>query len=186
MKIKLKSALLTLTLVAAMACQSFAADVKDIAIGTSNEIEMLGTIEPTIISVTMPASIPFHMSNSVTAENKVVSPRIPIVNNSTVAVKVNIIYTKVDLSSMKNTVWSDTGAVADNEISIGFKKETELNKLPSNLSQAKWLSANKAQNLELISLNATETGIMYVVGAMGSKIDENASFSVIPTLVVSR
>lgn len=163
-----------------------AGKIKDIPIGSSNQVEMIGTIEPTIMSVTMPTFIPFQMSNSVTGQNKVVSPRIPVKNNSTVPVKVDVVYTEVNINQFRNTTWSDTGAVGDNQIAIGFKQEVKESEMPSDLAQTRWLAENRSQNTNILILNANETQAMYVVGTMGAKVDETATFSVIPTLVVSR
>lgn len=181
----LMAAIMTVSLV----CPTIAAETtttKDIPIGTSSVIEMIGTIEPTIMSVTMPSFVPFNISNSVAGQNKVISPRITVVNNSTVPLKVDVTYANVDMSKMNKTTWSDNGTVSDNQIAIGFKQETTLNQSPADLMQAKWLVANKAQDTNVLILNSNQTGAMYVVGTMGSKVAENSTFSVIPTFVVSR
>lgn len=187
---KKKTTVLAASVLAALiGCQAFAAEAgttKDIPIGTSNVMEMIGTIEPTIMSVTMPSFVPFHISNSVIGQNKVVSPRIPVVNNSTVPLTVNVVYTTVDLSKMENTTWSDNGTVSDTQIAIGFKEEAKEYEMPTTLSQAKWLQANKSQDTNVLILDANQTKAMYVVGAMGSKVAENSTFSVIPTFVVER
>ena len=64
---------------------AYAAEIsstRDIAIGSSGQMEMIGTIEPNILSVTMPTFVPFSISNSIPSQNKVVSPRIHMKNNS--------------------------------------------------------------------------------------------------------
>lgn len=164
-----------------------ASATQDVPIGGSNyQMEMIGKIEPTIMSVTMPSFVPFHISNSMTGQNKVLSPRIEVRNNSTVPVKIDVIYTTVDLTKMKGTTWSDNGTVKDNQIAIGFKKEEVPNTMPEDLSHAQWLVANKDQDTNVLILDANEKNAMYVVGTLGSKVSENNTFSVIPTFVVSR
>lgn len=189
-----------LTTIAAFAlafpAMSFAADIsktsktQDIPIGSSGEssaiIEMIGTIEPTIMSVTMPTFVPFHISNSISGQNKVLSPRIEMTNNSTVPVKINVTYAQVDLSELENTTWSDNGTVKENQIAIGFKEETTFNEQPTDLNLAKWLSANKSQNSNILILDSNQKGAVYVVGTLGTKVSENSTFSVIPTLIVSK
>lgn len=180
----------------AFPAMSFAADIsktsktQDIPIGSSGEssaiIEMIGTIEPTIMSVTMPTFVPFHISNSISGQNKVLSPRIEMTNNSTVPVKINVTYAQVDLSELENTTWSDNGTVKENQIAIGFKEETAFNEQPTDLNLAKWLSANKSQNSNILILDSNQKGAVYVVGTLGTKVSENSTFSVIPTLIVSK
>jgi len=166
-----------------------AADItstRDIPVGGSGQMEMVGTIEPTILSVTMPSFVPFNISNSVSTQNKVISPRINVKNNSSVPVQVDVAYTKVDLSKMKNTTWSDTGAVSPTQIAIGLKKEVVENEMPTDLSQARWLQANKKQDMNVMILDANQEGAMYVVGTLGQQVSESATFNVTPTFVVSR
>lgn len=55
-----------------------ASSPKDIPVGSSGQMEMVGTIEPTILSVTMPSFVPFNISNSLQSQNKVISPRINV------------------------------------------------------------------------------------------------------------
>ena len=50
-------------------------------VGGSGQMEMVGTIEPTILSVTMPSFVPFNISNSLSTQNKVISPRINVKNS---------------------------------------------------------------------------------------------------------
>ena len=159
---------------------------QDVPIGTSNVIEMIGTIEPTIMSVTMPTFVPFNMSNSLTGQNKVLSPRITMKNNSTVPVKINVTYVSVDMSELVGAQWSDTGTVNENQIAIGLKEEETQGQQPSTLNGAKWLQRNKSQNSNILILNSNDSGAVYVVGTLGSKVAENGTFSVIPTFVVSR
>ncbi len=101
---------------------AYAAEIsstRDIAIGSSGQMEMIGTIEPNILSVTMPTFVPFSISNSIPSQNKVVSPRIHMKNNSYVPVEINVVYTDVNISKLQNTQWSDTGNVGPNQIAIG-------------------------------------------------------------------
>ena len=50
----------------------------DIPIGASGDMVMVGTVEPTIMSVTMPTYVPFHIARAVQGDNKVISPRITV------------------------------------------------------------------------------------------------------------
>lgn len=159
----------------------------DINIGSSNQVTMVGEIEPAIMSVTLPTYIPFTISNAQETENKVISPRIEVKNNSSVPVEIKVNYTSVNLYNIPSIQWSNDGEVGNNGISIGFKSETNKYVTPSTLANAKWLAANEYQNLKLLSLDAHETNALYVVGALGSKVNEPySSFIVTPTLVVER
>ncbi len=159
---------------------------QDVPIGTSNVIEMIGTIEPTIMSVTMPTFVPFNMSNSLAGQNKVLSPRITMKNNSTVPVKINVTYARVDMKELNGAQWSDTGTVNDYQISIGLKEEETQGQQPTDLKGAKWLQMNKSQNSNVLILNSNDSGAIYVVGTLGAKVAENGTFSVIPSFVVSK
>ena len=53
---------------------SYATSTKDIPVGGSGQMEMMGTVEPSILSVTMPTFVPFNISNSLSTQNKVISP----------------------------------------------------------------------------------------------------------------
>ena len=158
-------------------------NTQDIGVGSSSEMQMIGTIEPTILSVTMPSFVPFDISNSITGQNKVLSPQIKITNNSTIPVQIDVIYTSVDISNMKNATWSDDGTVNDYQIAVGFKKDTTV---PTSLVNTKWLAANKEQNVNLMVLDANQADTMYVVGTLGALVSENGTFNVTPTLVVNR
>lgn len=158
---------------------------KDLPLGSSGYMEMFGTIEPTILSVTMPTFVPFSISNNISGQNKVLSPRIPIKNNSNIPVQVNVIHTFVDLSKLQNTTWSDTGVVNENQIAIGFKKETTLNIAPTDLTNTRWLAANKPQNSNILILNPNQESAVYVVGTLGVLVSESATFNVTPTFIVS-
>lgn len=178
---------LTFPMVASASEVSRSNATQDIPIGGSGAVmEMIGKIEPTIMSVTMPSFVPFDISNSMVGQNKVLSPRIEVRNNSTVPVKIDVIYTKVDLSKITGTTWSDDGTVKDNQIAIGFKEEEELNTIPQDLNHTQWLVANKNQDINVMILDSNEKNAMYVVGTLGAKVSENNTFSVIPTFVVSR
>lgn len=157
---------------------------RNLPVGASSSMTMVGTIEPTILSVTMPTYVPFTISNNIAAPNKVLSPRINVINNSKIPVQIDVDHTWVDLSGLNNTTWSDTGVVTDNQISIGFKKETTPNLAPVDLTDAKWLSANSSQSVNVLTLNPLSDGNMYVVGTMGILVSENSSFRVTPTFVV--
>lgn len=186
-----KSTLFSTVLSATLLLSSlaFAAEVKntrDIPVGSSGQMEMVGTIQPTILSITMPTFVPFNISSSLSGQNKVISPRIPVKNNSNVPVQVDVTYANVDLSKLRDTTWSDNGAVKDNQIAIGFKKEVEVNKNPEDLSQTRWLQANKVQDTNVMILDANQEGAMYVVGTLGNLVSESATFNVTPIFVVGK
>lgn len=156
----------------------------DIPIGTSNDVLMVGTVVPSVMSVTMPTYVPFHVSRTIEADNKVISPRITVTNNSSVPVSLDVIYTAVDLSKLPGAVWGIGPNVNANEIAIGFQSETLINQMPTTLGQTTWLQANTQQSINVMSLNAYGSGTMYVVGTLGAAVPENNTFSVIPTFVV--
>ena len=156
----------------------------DVPIGSSNQVTMVGEVQPTIMSVTMPTYVPFDISRSVQGDNKVVSPRITITNNSSVPVSVDVTYTAVDLSKLPGTTWSDSGSVEGNQIAIGFQAETASEQMPTTLSGTRWLVANNAQNTTIASMGALESASVYVVGTLGNAVPENNSFTVTPTFVV--
>ncbi len=188
---KKKTFLLQLVLAASLlfSTVTYAAEkavVRDIPIGGSGQMEMVGTVEPTLLSVSMPAFVPFNISNSLSTQNKVVSPRICVKNNSNVPVQVDVAYTAVDLSKLENAKWSDNGTVGPNQIAIGLKQEEEKDVMPTDLAQTRWLKDNQAQNMNVMLLDINQEGAMYVVGTLGAKVSENAAFSVTPTFVVSR
>ena len=146
---------------------------EDVPIGSSNEVLMVGTVEPTIMSVTMPTYVPFHIARSVQGENKVISPRITVTNNSSVPVSLDVIYTSVDLSKLQGTTWNNGQYVGENQIAIGFQLETLTNQMPTSFDGTKWLWANTQQDLNVMSLGAYDNSTMYVVGTLGSGVPEN-------------
>lgn len=160
---------------------------KEIPIGASGQMEMVGTVEPTILSVTIPSYVPFNLSNGVAAENKVISPRMKFTNNSNVPVELMIYNTQVDVNklSQNGIGWSDNGQVYSNEISIGLKQEEKFNQMPENLLNTRWLAANKGLNMRILTLDAKTDEYMYVVGAMGSLVPGSTSFNVTPIFYVS-
>ncbi len=157
---------------------------EDIPIGSSNEVTMVGTVEPTIMSVTMPTYVPFHISRSVQGDNKVISPRINIINNSSIPVSLDVVYTAVDLSRLPGAAWAIGPVVDSNQIAIGLQPESLANQMPTTLEQTRWLVDNMAQNVNIISLSAYDSSAIYVVGTLGSAVPENESFTVTPTFVV--
>lgn len=188
---KKKTLFLQLVLIASLlfSTVSYAADVnsnRDIPVGGSGQIEMVGTIEPTILSVTMPTFVPFNISSSLSTQNKVISPRIRMKNNSNIPVRVDVSYTKVDLGKLSNVEWSNTGTVKDNQIAIGLKQEETKDEMPTSLSQARWLKANQSQDMNVLILNANQEGALYVVGTLGQNVTDNGTFNVTPTFVVSK
>lgn len=181
--------------IAAVACISTTAvlaaetgNTTDIPIGQSNtDVQMVGNIEPSIMSVTIPSYVPFHISRSIETENKVVSPRIVVKNNSAVPVELTIQKSRADISSLPNTTWATSASIGPNQIAIGLKLEEVENVAPTNLVRAFWLSGdNSYQNTDIMSLNAYATDAMYVVGNLGAAVPENKSFTVTPTFVVRR
>lgn len=191
MKLKMVFRILPVVLLAALLVTSaYGADLPigassmDIPIGTSGDMVMVGTVEPTIMSVTMPTYVPFHIARAVQGDNKVISPRITVTNNSNVPVSLDVAYTTVDLSKLQGAAWGIGPDVAPNEIAIGLQLETLANQMPTTLSQTTWLQANVQQNASIMSLNAYGNSTMYVVGTLGAAVPENNSFSVIPTFVV--
>lgn len=156
----------------------------DIPIGASGDMVMVGTVEPTIMSVTMPTYVPFHIARAVQGDNKVISPRITVTNNSSVPVSLDVSYTRVDLSKLPGTTWNNGQYVGNNQIAIGFQPETTVDQMPTSLAGTKWLQANTYQNVNVMSLSAYGESTMYVVGTLGSSVPENNTFSVIPTFVV--
>ena len=191
---KKKNIFLQLALTAALLASTFstpaqaakATTTRDIPVGGSGQVEMVGTIEPTILSVTMPSFVPFNISNSLSTQNKVISPRINVKNNSNVPVQVDVASTKVDISKLKNTTWSNTGAVNDNQIAIGLKQEDTPNTMPTDLANTRWLKDNQTEEMNVMVLNSNQEGAMYVVGTLGQKVSESATFNVTPTFVVSQ
>lgn len=191
MKLKMVFRILPVVLLAALLVTSaYGADLPigassmDIPIGTSGDMVMVGTVEPTIMSVTMPTYVPFHIARAVHGDNKVISPRITVTNNSSVPVSLDVSYTRVDLSKLPGTTWNDGQYVGSNQIAIGFQPETIANQMPTSLAGTKWLQANTYQNVHVMSLTAYGESTMYVVGTLGSAVPENDTFSVIPTFVV--
>ncbi|WP_295742625.1 hypothetical protein [uncultured Oscillibacter sp.] len=159
---------------------------KDLPLGSSSEVLMVGEIEPTVMSVTVPSYVPFHISRSVEGENKVISPRVTVTSHSGVSVNIDVAYTTVNLSGLKGTTWSDGQNVGENQIAIGFQPEILANQLPTTLSQTKWLQANAPQYLTLTSLNPYGSSTLYVVGTLGAAVPEDSSFTVTPIFVVSK
>ena len=100
MKRKLFSAILvvalSLSLFATAAYASNGYQSGDVPIGSSNEVLMVGTVMPSVMSVTMPTYVPFHVSRTIEGDNKVISPRITMTNNSSVPVNLDVVYTSVD------------------------------------------------------------------------------------------
>lgn len=177
----LAAALLSVNVFAAGSYQD-----KDLPLGSSSEVLMVGEIEPTLMSVTVPSYVPFHISRSVEGENKVISPRVTITSHSGVPVAVDVAYTSVDLSGLKETTWSNGQNVGANQIAIGFQPETLSNQLPTSLDNTKWLQANTWQSLNLTNLNPYGSSTLYVVGTLGSAVPEDSSFTVTPTFVIRK
>lgn len=178
--------LLTMLLFSTIVNAADLSSTKDIPIGGSGQMEMVGIIEPTILSVTIPSIVPFSMGNSLPTENKVISPRVIMKNNSNIPVEIDVVYTKVNLDNLNNVQWSNDGIVSDTGIAVGFKQEEVLDEMPETLSNAMWLAANSYQNLKVLTLNATTEDAVYVVGTLGANVSENSTFTVTPTFVVKK
>lgn len=156
-------------------------DSGDIIVGTdAQKIELVGHVQPVILSVVIPSYIPFDISRNLSTENKVVSPQISIDNRSTVPVEILVENADINISQLTGTDWNDTGNVGENEIAVGF---TEAVVRPESLLDVRWLSKGR-QELQLMELEPGITKTMMVVGDIGSAVPENKSFSVSPTLVV--
>lgn len=158
----------------------------DITVGDSTnggQITMVGTVQPSVLSVTMPSYIPFSISKAIANQNKVVSPRIPVANNSTIPVSIYIKSTSVNIKALPGTQWATRSTVGNNEIAIGLKNETVENAAPTNLNETQWLE-NGEQDISLVNLGPNGEGYLYVVGTLGMAVPENQTFSVVPTLVV--
>lgn len=187
---KFVSLLISATIVtASLYSTAYSADYNntDIPIGQSGQaVQMIGTIKPTIMSVTMPSAVPFDISKSVDADNKVVSPRIKIKNNSNVPVSILIGNATVDISKLKNTSWSDDGKINDNQIAIGLKNEIVVNTRPTDISDTKWIK-NGNNNINIMNIKGSGEGYTYVVGAIGKNVPEESTstFSVVPIFMVT-
>lgn len=185
----LQLALAATLLVSALSTTAHAADAtttRDIPVGGSGQMEMVGTIEPTILSVTMPSFVPFNISNSISVQNKVISPRINVKNNSNVPVQVDVIRTDINIRNLRNTSWSNDGSVSANEIAIGLKQEETKDEMPTTLANARWLKQYQSSPMNVMVLNSNQEGAMYVVGTLGENVSESATFNVTPTFVVKR
>ena len=178
------AAVMAVSLLATAAYASSNYQSGDVPIGSSNEVLMVGTVVPSVMSVTMPTYVPFHVSRTIEGDNKVISPRITVTNNSSVPVALDVTYTSVDLSKLPGAAWGIGPNVASNEIAMGFQPETLANQMPTTFNRTTWLQANTQQNINVMSLNAYGNSTMYVVGTLGDAVPENNSFSVIPTFVV--
>ncbi len=182
----LQLALAATLFVSALSTTAHAADAtstRDIPVGGSGQMEMVGTIEPTILSVTF---VPFNISNSISAQNKVISPRINVKNNSNVPVQVDVIRTDINIRNLRNTSWSNDGSVGSNQIAIGLKQEETKDEMPTTLSNARWLKQYQSSPMNVMILNSNQEGAMYVVGTLGENVSESATFNVTPTFVVRR
>ena len=107
-------------------------------------------------------------------------------NNSNIPVRIDVTYTKVDLSKLNNVEWSNTGTVSGNQIAIGLKEEEADNEMPTDLSRARWLKANQKQDMNVLILNSNQEGALYVVGTLGQEVSDTGTFNVTPTFVVSK
>ncbi|MDE6454771.1 MAG: hypothetical protein K2L38_02400 [Dysosmobacter sp.] len=183
---KFRMFLLTILTVSLLATCAYAAgdyQTANVPIGSSSEVVMDGDIQPTLMSVTIPAYVPFTVSRALEGSNKVISPRITMSNLSGTPVTVNVAYARVDLSGLRNTAWSSSGIVQPNQIAVGFQPETVENQLPVSQTAPQWL-AQGPQSLNIADLYAYSSSTVYVVGALGDQVPGEGSFTVIPTFVV--
>lgn len=187
-KTHIRSLLLAALAAALLLSTAYAANgyqTSNVPIGSSSEVVMEGSIEPTLMTVVLPAYIPFTVSRALEGTNKVISPRITMSNLSGVPVGVTVTENRVDLRNLQGTTWNSTGNPGSQQIAIGFQPETVENQMPTSLNQTKWLSEGR-QNLALADLYSYSNSTVYVVGTLGDQVPEEGSFTVIPTLVVSR
>ena len=185
---RIRSFLLAALAVALLMTTAYAANeyqTSNVPIGSSSEVVMAGSIEPTLMTVVLPAYIPFTVSRALDGTNKVISPRITMNNLSGVPVNVTVADNRVDLSGLQGTSWNSTGNPGSNQIAIGFQPEIIENQMPVSLSQTQWLAEGR-QNLPIADLYSYANSTVYVVGALGDQVPEEGSFTVIPTFVVSR
>ena len=68
------AAVMAISLLATAAYASSNYQAGDVPIGSSNEVLMVGTVVPSVMSVTMPTYVPFHVSRTIEGTNKVISP----------------------------------------------------------------------------------------------------------------
>ena len=187
-RIHIRRLLLAMLATALLLTTAFAANsyqTSNVPIGSSSEVVMDGTIEPTLMTVVLPAYVPFTVSRALEGTNKVISPRITMSNLSGVPVNVTVTNNRVDLSGLQGTTWNSTGNPGGKQIAIGFQPETVENQMPVSLNQTKWLAVGR-QNLPVADLYSFSNSTVYVVGTLGDQVPEEGSFTVIPTFVVSR
>lgn len=187
-KTHIRGLLLTALAAALLLTTAYAANnyqTSNVPIGSSSEVVMDGSIEPTLMTVVLPAYVPFTVSRALEGTNKVISPRITMSNLSGVPVNVTITDNRVNLSGLQGTSWNSTGNPGSQQIAIGFQPEVVENQMPVSLNQTKWLAEGR-QNLPIANLYSYSDSTVYVVGTLGSQVPEEGSFTVIPTFVVSR
>ena len=134
--------------------------------GGGIQVDMSGSVTPTILSVTLPANIVFEIGKSNEGENKVLSPRVPVSNGSSQGVYIYAQNTQVDMSQMGGAVYvpstsggslavtaggfavsgggfvtSGSISVMPNEIAVGFTEEQvpTYSAVMPGLGQARWL-----------------------------------------------
>lgn len=146
------------------------------------QIEMAGQVKQTILSVTMPSYIPFEVSKNISSENKAVSPKIEITNNSEVPIKVYVSNVDCDFSQLPYCcLRDDPRFMSQYDMCIGFEMaENE----PTSTRNGCWMRKGE-QNTMLATINPKDTQPMYVVAVVGSDVPDGRSFTMIPTIVVS-
>lgn len=147
----------------------------------SGQIVMEGRVQPALISVTVPANIPFDISYTAAGENKVLSPKIGITNHSQVPVSVYLKRADVDLRALGGTTWNSTGHyLGINQIAVGFQRAQSA---PTSLYGTLWMQEG-AQNTHLAYLYPGQEESFYLTGTLGAAVPKNRSFTVTATLVV--
>ncbi len=163
----------------------------DVTVGEGREMTMIGSVLPSIVSVTIPTTVPFDMSKNLSGENKAVSPVVPFRNNSASTLYVSIRQTTIDISKFPGTAWSDDGVVYenDNSIAVGFMRVTSDSALrPTDIEDNKttWLIKG-AFSQGLVEIPKNSSKFTYVVGKIGKSVPETGgtNFTVVPTFVVT-
>lgn len=188
---KVLALILSLCVMLSMASPVFAAvraldtgvvDSGDVNINAENgnDVELRGNIVPTILSVTMPSFIPFDLSKTLPTENKVVSPRIEVRNNSAAPVVIYVDNTKIDLRAIPGAFWQTNRYTYNKGIAIGFTEHYASSTLDDGV--VKWLQDGK-QHTELTRVYPNSANALYVAGSLGNLVPETGTFSVVATLV---
>lgn len=156
----------------------------EVPIGASSVMELQGYIQPTIMTVTMPSKVSFDVQKSISQENKVLSPRIVVQNNSTYPVNISMEHATVDISSLDGTIWSENGIIGDYSLAMGITKERQLNQAPETFQYTNWI-VDGYHDKNIMQVDSHDQGAMYVVGGIGKYVPDNKSFKVAVRFVVT-